>query len=100
MIINEFAEFVKFKIRRLLRLRTFLNFEVFFFISFIFIVYGAIVNNDYSIYSGIVIFTLTSIYQDFKSGAWRAQLRKEYGKLLPSEINKLKKEKVEENDRL
>lgn len=89
---NEFVSYLKVMFSRLFKKNTYFNFQVFYSISFIIILYGSIFYETSTIVTGIMMFILTSIYHDYKSGNWKAEQRKEYGKISRKDMKTLKKE--------
>ena len=92
---SEFWNYCKFKMSKIMRRRAILNFQVSYFISLIIVTYGSRINDYSMITTGFILFILTSIYHDYASGNWKAELRKEYGKLTRRDLTPLK-EKVEQ----
>ena len=87
---NEFWDYIVYKFLKLLRRQSILNFQVFYFLSFVIVAYGGYRSENFTVLSGFIIFILTAIYHDYKSGGWKGEQRKEMGRLLHRDLKPLK----------
>jgi hypothetical protein len=90
VFISEFFRYIKFKISKLFKKSSLFNTQTAYLLSFIISIWGGYKNDKNIILIGLVLFLLFSIYIDFKTGNWRGDERKEYGRFMRKDLKPLR----------
>lgn len=93
----EFADFLKYKAKRIFRLSTIINFEMGYLLCLAISIIGAYYSVMLVTLFGIALMCFLMLYKEYKSGHWKGEKRKEY---IGIEYERRIKQLEEENKKL